>query len=794
MTDGAEPVPEPLRDLLLSRLPDSGLTPSAQELLRELLPDTPSRGTGRAGPVYLRSVTATGWRGIGPATTLELRPEPGLTVIAGRNGSGKSSFAEAAEMALTGDNFRWQGRTQVWKQGWRNLHHGADPQVSVDLTFGDGSDPATVRRAWHGEQLADSVTVVETPDAAAELNDVIDPEELSLYRPFLPYSELGALINGPLSALHDALSEILGLELLSDTDANAKELAKSLNDTVKARDGFTTTVLRELAELNDPRAAEVAAALGGRRPDLDRVRTLLEGHTVADDNALARLRRLAALEAPERQAVTAAIKRLRMAAADAEDVRHSSAEDARRLIGLLEGALLHRRRHPETVDCPVCGAQGRLDQRWAESARAQVERLEHEAAEALSARVELAAALRDLHDLVHPVPAWLQADEPALVAIWRDWAACRTIQDPRELADGAERAEAVLGDACLQTREDAALRLAEQDGRWQSMAGRVAEWLRQAEAAEAADDRNKLVKAVRAWLRKVTDELRDARLKPFADQSQAVWKLLCERSSVALGSISLAGASNQRKVVLDVAVDAIDAPAFSVMSQGELHSLALSLFMPRATHPSSPFNFLVIDDPVQSMDPEKVEGLAKVLDLYARHRQVAVFTHDTRLEEAIRRLGITATIKRVSRQTDSVVHLVPVSDPVSQALDEARAIALDVNLPQDVADRVLPAMCRVALEAAFLGAARKTLRAAGVGRRAAEEKIAKAGPLTALASLALSVERGAVLEALAVEHGPWAKVLIRQVNGASHQAAVQVGDRKELVRRTERLAKAVQAR
>ncbi|MBT2392329.1 AAA family ATPase [Streptomyces sp. ISL-1] len=792
MTDDAQPAPASLRDLLLGRLPQSGLAADAQELLRDLLPDAQARSDGRGHPLFLRSISAAGWRGIGPATTLELRPEPGLTVIAGRNGSGKSSFAEAAEMALTGDNFRWQGRTQIWKQGWRNLHDRTDPQVAVELSYGDGSQPVSVRRSWTGTGVDDSRTVVE--GVAAELHEIVGSEELSLYRPFLPYSELGAMINGPLTALHDALSQILGLELLGDIDKQARALAKTLTDTVGAATELTGYVARELSELDDPRAAEAVALLGGRRPDLDRVRALLKDHTVADDSALARLRRLAGLEAPARQTVSAAVTRLRTAAAEAEDARYSSAEDARRLIGLLENALDHRRRHPDSADCPVCGGANRLDRAWAQGAREQVERLQAEAAAAQAARRELDAAVRDVHDLVQPVPPWLQADETSLAALWRDWAACRAVGEPRELADRAERAEAVLGDACLQLREDSAQRLSEQDGRWQTAAGRLNEWLRRAEAAEQAQPRIRQIKALRAWLRKTTDELRDERLKPIADQSQMVWKLLCERSSVALGSISLAGAANQRKVVLDVSVDAMEAPAFGVMSQGELHSLALSLFIPRATHQGSPFKFLVIDDPVQSMDPEKVDGLARVLDIYAQHRQVVVFTHDTRLEEAIRRLGIKATVKRVSRQTDSVVEVVPVSDPVSQALDEARAIALDENLPQKVADRVLPAMCRVALEAAYLDAARSTLRKAGHGQRAIAEMIAKAGPLTGLAALALSVEPATVLDAVAGDHGPWAKDLIRQCNAASHQAGTPVGDRKELVRRTERLAKAVQAR
>ncbi|WP_406407714.1 AAA family ATPase [Streptomyces sp. NBC_01643] len=792
---GIEGPPASLHDLLLSRLPDSGLTPEAQDLLRDLLPAAQARSGEMAGPVYLRSISAAGWRGIGPATTLELRPEPGLTVIAGRNGSGKSSFAEAAEMALTGDNFRWQGRTQIWKQGWRNLHDHSASEVCVELSLGEASEQATVRRSWHGVSLDDSRTVVERAGRTAQqLHEVIDPEELALYRPFLPYSELGAMINGPLSALHDALSQILGLEQLSETDNKARALAKGLTDTVAAATDLTGTVADELSALEDPRAIKAAAALVGRHPDLDRVRTLLQGHTLADDDGLARMRRLAGLTAPDHETVVSAIARLRAAAATAEDARFGTAEDARRLIELLERALDHRRRHPGSTDCPVCGSAARLDEAWAENAWGQIERLQADSVEAQLAREGLSAAIRAVQDLVQPVPDHLPADEPELAAVWHDWAVCRIISDPRELADRVERAETVLANACHQVREDATKLLADQDGRWQVMAGRLSEWLRLAEAAETALPRIKQVKAVRAWLRKMTDELRDERLRPLADQSQTVWKLLCERSSVSLGSIGLAGAANARKVVLDVSVDAIDAPAFGVMSQGELHSLALSLFIPRATHQGSPFKFLVIDDPVQSMDPEKVEGLARVLQLYSQHRQVIVFTHDTRLEQAIRRLGIAATVMHVSRQTDSVVQVVPVGDPVSQALDEARAIALDRNLPAEVADRVLPAMCRVALEAAFLDAARRALRDAGTGLAESEKKISETHTLTGLAALALATEPAEVLDAIAREYGPWARALIKQCNQGSHQAVAPIGDRRDLVKRTERLAKGVQAR
>ncbi|MFD8631814.1 AAA family ATPase [Streptomyces sp. NPDC059533] len=787
-----------LRDMVLGRLAGSALTPEARHLVAGLLPEVRARSAGRAGPVYLRSISAAGWRGIGPAATLELTPGPGLTVIAGRNGSGKSSFAEAAEMALTGENFRWQDRTQIWKQGWRNLHDHTAPQVSVQICLDGENVPLTVRRSWHGDGLDDSRTALHRPGGPEQDPwEVIDAEDLTLYRPFLSYSELGAMINGRMSALHDALAQILGLDLLADADNEARARAKKLTDTVTASGDLIKAVIAELSESDDPRAAEAVTALTGRHPDLDLLRALLKGQVATDGAELASLRRLAGLEGPDPGEVAGAVARLREAAAVAEDARFSTAEDARQLIGLLERALDHYRRHPQSADCPVCGAASRFDEVWSARATEQVERLQREAAEAQTARVGLAAAVRAVRDLVQPVPGWLQGAASPLASLWYEWAACRDVTDPRELADRTERVADTLADACRQLSEQAAYRIAEQDGRWQPLALRLAECLRAAERAEAARPLIKQIKDARAWLRKVTDELREERLRPFADQSQTIWKLLCERSSVSLGSISLAGTANQRKVVLDASVDAIDAPAFGVMSQGELHSLALSLFLPRATHGDSPFGFLVIDDPVQSMDPEKVEGLVRVLQLHSQHRQVVVFTHDTRLQQAIRQLRVPATIMQVSRQTDSVVRVTRTDDPVTLALGEARAVASDRNVPQDVADRVLPQMCRGALEAAYLEPARRRLRADGHSHDEVEARVGRTHKLTELAALAFydsGMAPAEVLAAVAQEHGPWARTLIERCNAGAHQAPAPSGDPMDLVRATEKLARAVQHR
>ncbi|MDQ1248144.1 MAG: hypothetical protein QG597_2516, partial [Actinomycetota bacterium] len=70
---------------------------------------------------YLSAISVEGFRGVGPAATLRLRPGPGLVVIAGRNGCGKSSFAEAVEVAFTRGSYRWRHRPQYWRESWRNL-------------------------------------------------------------------------------------------------------------------------------------------------------------------------------------------------------------------------------------------------------------------------------------------------------------------------------------------------------------------------------------------------------------------------------------------------------------------------------------------------------------------------------------------------------------------------------------------------------------------------------------------------------------------------------------------------
>src|ERR1700712_3206228 len=103
-----------LRTLLLERLQASELDAEAKHVVELACDAGAAPATTTAPAVWLRSVTVEGFRGIGAPATLQLEPSPGLTVIVGRNGSGKSSFAEGLELLMTGALKGWGKGPKAW--------------------------------------------------------------------------------------------------------------------------------------------------------------------------------------------------------------------------------------------------------------------------------------------------------------------------------------------------------------------------------------------------------------------------------------------------------------------------------------------------------------------------------------------------------------------------------------------------------------------------------------------------------------------------------------------------------
>jgi len=714
--------------------------------------------------VFLRSLTVEGFRGIGRAQTLELAPGPGLTLVVGRNGSGKSSFAEALEVLLTGDSLRWKDRAAVWRDGWRNLHHPAAALSAAFLVEGVPR-PCVVSRRWETAAAFEVAEVtVELPGRPkSDLDSLGWTFALRTHRPFLSYNELGSLLDEGPSKLYDALSSILGLEDLVEAQAALQEARrgreKALKDAAEGRD----RLLERLREVDDERARRVSAAIEGKSWDLGAVESVLgaAGSSAAGTAEGEVLRAIASLEPPDPARVAKAVAEMRGAARALTFAQSTPAARSRDAANLLELALSFHAAHGDG-DCPVCGNELALDRAWDKRQRTAMARLREAAGEAEAAHERAEAARRRWEDLAVLKGEALQRatavglDLRELVGALEVWVRAKSIADLGDLADHVESASVRLREAVLRLRDAARARLERREDAWRPVSADVASWLAGArEAVRRAADLERL-KPAEAWLKKAAAGIRDDRFGPIAEKAAAIWERLRQQSHVELGRIQLTGDGTRRRVVLDVTVDGVAGAALGVMSQGELHSLALSLFVPRATLSESPFRFIVIDDPVQSMDPARVDGLARVLESASADRQVVVFTHDDRLPEAVRRLDIAAEIVEVTRREGSVVELRRALDPVGRYLEDALAVAGTAGLPSSAAAHVVPGLCRLALEATCMEVVRRRRLTRGEVHAAVERTLSEAGHLTGLAALALfdDVTRGGdVLERLRHDAG-----------------------------------------
>ena len=332
----------------------------------------------------------------------------------------------------------------------------------------------------------------------------------------------------------------------------------------------------------------------------------------------------------------------------------------------------------------MCGL-GTLDAAWKRSAEAQIEELTESARRYRSALGSLTEALDKVASLVEmpEVPLVTGIDTMGLSVAWALWAAIPDRHE--EVADHLMYSYPLVAREAERVSELARSRVSAKEKNWSALLPDLMGWVPRAREVLAQREVVKRITVAEQALKQVTASLRSARWAPIETKALGLWRALRLQSNVDLQSVELAGSRTQRRVDLNVAVDGAEAQALAVASQGEIGCLALSLFFPRATLPSNPFRFLVIDDPIQSMDPARVDGLARVFDEVAADRQLIVFTHDDRLPESLRRLHIEHTCLQVARRPGSVVEVREKRDPVIQYFLDARSVALDSDLPQVVA-------------------------------------------------------------------------------------------------------------
>ncbi len=427
---------------------------------------------------------------------------------------------------------------------------------------------------------------------------------LQLYRPFLSYSELGALVSGQPSKMHDALQAILGLDVLTDTERTLNDSRRSAESESKLAKQGLSALRAKLAEHPDERARAAENALTGRTWDLAALDALTADSEAGADRGSGLLQQVVSLTLPALDDVAAAVARVAEARSAVASLAGTRADEARRLAALLSAALAHQRSHAGEP-CPVCGGHV-LDDAWVTATEASIAGLTSQAALAEAAHGEEAGAVRALGKVVPPKPMVLRADfggeidASAAAGAWDRWT-------PRDVS---AETFAALSTAVDELRSQAAAVLRRRARRgsrsrttWPPGPGRPGRARTRRLGSPTCGKRS--TGCGRSVPRCGTPGLLPSRRPP------RVWETLRQQSHVELGRIR-SPARARRRVALDVTVDGVEGAALGD-EPGRAARARAQPVHPRATAPESPFRFIVVDDPVQSMDPAGWTGSRALL-------------------------------------------------------------------------------------------------------------------------------------------------------------------------------------
>lgn len=769
---------------------------------RERGPETKSSASG----TFLASIEVEGFRGVGPTTTLQLKPRPGLTIVAGRNGSGKSSLAEALELALTGNTYRWLNKSLMWREQWRNLHHDqaririgiveeASGPISIATTWPAGVTDLEGRTTHTQRRVGGQVQAQQTG-----LGDLGWARPLEQFRPMLSYDELGGLLEQGSSKLYDALASILGVEQLSDALQRIQVRAKERKLPQAAASSRRKTLQAQVAQLDDERAKAAAALLRKTAPDTAALRALATGSTDVAAGPIGALKVLTSLEYPATiEQVTEVASRLRKGVAAVADSAETLSQREMARLELLEGALVVHADHGD-MTCPVC-RQGSLDESWAQTSRDLAQRARRQLSDYDLAQQTLALARTDLRKLLAPRPGALQSApipgaDTAVGAARQAWEGFVDVpkgEDSATILAVADHIETRVGPllaALSELHTTAAAAIDRLNDAWQPLASQIAAWCDEYDAAAADRPLVERLTAAEKWLKDNDLALKNDRLRPIADGARHAWSKLRQESNVDIGTLALEGSANKRRVRVDATIDGADAGSIAVLSQGELHALALSLFIPRATMAASPFRFLILDDPVQAMDPAKVDGLVDLLGELAQDRQVIVLSHDDRLPAAVRRSSIDATILEVSRGKDSHVTISTLTDPADRYLGDAFGLVKEWEegrVEEFALRRTLPGLLRFAVEAAAKDRYYSRAIGGGASLREVEKQWQDAATTRQKVTLAVFAESRDNHELEWWATAPHRKFGLRNVGTAMHSGLKETIDPRDAARDVEKL-------
>ena len=702
-------ISEPSRLIVLLAL--AGDEEGVRSLLagdRVMPPERTLDSDQRSDEVFLESIRIEGFRGIGPQADLNLTPLPGLTVIVGRNGSGKSSFAEALEHLLTGRLRRLEdAATVAFRDGLRHVGWSGDVKMEAKFAVAglDGGITRTRVLPVGEKETALSQMPISVRDGRDQpISDLGWEEAAQTWRPVLSTSEIAGLSRSRPTEIAAAMLEALSLEDLAKAEDLLRRIEVQVAKDVDRCEAECRGLLAVMEEHQDERAKQCQALLrhAAWTWDISAINHLVSGESVDGESPRAQLHAITALALPTADEADSLMSEVR-AAADAQmEAATEHATRAESDAALLQH-ILERHAAYEDESCPVCG-KGVLDRDWWTEAQGRLDALSASASRLREARQRAQAAETSLRQALKQVPPELDGlpapdlNVAAVVAAWKAWSAESENLDALALA---KRFEEQLPGVRLEldkVQESAARQLAMIDEAWQPVADQLSQWAEEIQQVAPSQRRLPDLQAAAEWIARTSAAEQEARFEEIADAAEALWERLRAESAVSLKRLALRGKQKQRRVGIETSINGGDAP-LGVLSQGEMNAMALSLYLPRAFRGESPLRFVVIDDPAQGMDPSKVDGLAQYLESVASKWQIVVFVHDNALPTALRIRDIPARIVSLSRMGGRIETSVQ-RDPVEQLLKDANALAQMSDLSPLMIKHGAPNMLREAVEIA----------------------------------------------------------------------------------------------
>jgi energy-coupling factor transporter ATP-binding protein EcfA2 len=586
--------------------------------------------------VRFKSVSIAWFRGA--AAEVALSPEGKSLVVYGSNGSGKSSFVDAIELAINGKishlSHEYSGKRQ--ERGIPNSHRKPSDATAVKIRFQDNT-----------ERL-----IAIAPDGAVSSTGSESPAIASwdYKRTVLRQNEVAAFIGDTKGDKYSAILPLLGLGALELTAENLRQLGKAVEESSKLRENRAfvrqtqTTRITNFQKFSDDMIAAAIHALA--------TEYLVENDIpeTSDEQAsktmLAIDARIASLTRELREHVTTrAIADIDLDGhlRDVRDVagrlRASMEPLIEERLGVLENAAKYLVQSPEH-DSAVCPACGSLVSKSDFALHVETERARLAAASVL--RDERADTVGKLVDAVSEfknsllkadLDKWCETDARHSGA--RDYLRQLDLKRLRrdctdESLDGLEAALSPVHAAAVSHSKGIApdAEILSNKRKIVEAAKNVLDGIRATEMVERAE---KLIEYLASVEQSIRDQLKTRACEVIEEISmdvQQMWSILHPDKLIA--DVALYMPPDVDKAIdIRLSFYGVDqASPRLTLSEGYRNSLGLCIFLAMAKRDTSVDRPLILDDVIVSLDRQHRASLVDVLQKEFAGRQVILFTHD----------------------------------------------------------------------------------------------------------------------------------------------------------------------